>query len=64
MLITLKATELNCFNLYRVHLNDFTILIMASWYFTGADIIWHQLSPVQFHILGSLYLTVIDQVWV
>ena len=29
-------------------LNDVTILIMASWYFTGADILWHQLSPVKF----------------
>ena len=44
----LQVTELNCFNLYHVSLNDVTILIMASWYFTGADIHWHQLSPVKF----------------
>ena len=59
-LIILKATELNCFHLYRVCLNDVIILIMASWYFTEADILWHQLSPVKFRILGSLYLAMID----
>ena len=36
---TLKAIDLNCFHLYHVHLNDVTILIMTSWYFTGADIL-------------------------
>ena len=59
-MIILKATELNCFHLYHVHLNVVTILIMASWYFTEADIPWRQLSPMKFHILGSLYLAMID----
>ena len=47
-LIVLKVTKFNCFHLNHVSLNDVTILIMASWYFTGVDILWHQLSLVKF----------------